>query len=449
MKYKFAIVNPKARNVLLTEPLNIIILATYLKEFGISVKIIDEVAGDDVMSAIESFKPDLVGFTATTCAYPRALQLLKTVKSMGYLTIIGGVHASTLPEKAIEDGFDMVLVGEGEKTLLSIITKGEKKGIFKATRQDILKNEEICLPDRKLINMNFYLNSKNRLAYDANLEFVPYGQRMASMLTSRGCPFSCIFCHNTWRGTPIRVLSPEAIISEIEELMREHGVRYFLFLDDDFFQIKSRVVKFCELLLGGNIKINWATAARADSLDDEVLRISSRAGCRRLSFGFESGSQRILDVLNKKTSVEKNFIAAKLCNKYNIGVLGLFMIGNPTETKADIQLTWKFIKSTPLDSVAISTTTPFPGTQLWKWCQDKGYIHQDLDFSDFYFTFAPIQMPETFTPAEILRIKRRLIAKIYLFLPKIRMKFIINFLRNPLVMFQRISNYVPFMSNKD
>ena len=157
MSYKLAIINPKAKHMLNTnEPLNILVIAAYLKREGINIKILDEHAGDDVIEDIKDFKPDLVGFTATTCPYPRAVQLMKTIKLMGYRTIIGGVHASTLPEKAKEDGFDMVVVGEGEKMLLDIIRKQEKEGIFRVSREAILKSEEIPLPDRTLINMEFY-----------------------------------------------------------------------------------------------------------------------------------------------------------------------------------------------------------------------------------------------------------------------------------------------------
>ncbi|MDP3731605.1 MAG: cobalamin-dependent protein, partial [Candidatus Omnitrophota bacterium] len=277
MGYKVVIINPKTRSVLDTnEPLNILTIVTYLRKAGIDARIIDELAGEDVAGEIQDFHPDLVGFTATTCTYPKAVELLKIIKPLGYRTVIGGVHASTLPEEALADGFDMVVVGEGERMLLEIITRGEKKGIFRASKEMILKSEEIPSPDRTLIHMDFYCRTKERSPHNFSLDFVPFGAAMACMMTSRGCPFNCIFCHNTWRGTPLRFQDAELVIEEVELLIRNYKVHHIWFLDDDFFQKKSRAMHFCELVLKKNIQLSWATSARPDSVDEEQLEIASR-----------------------------------------------------------------------------------------------------------------------------------------------------------------------------
>ena len=445
MSSKIAIVNPKTRSVIESnEPLNILALASYLVKAGLSVRIIDEAAGEDVVKAVEAFKPELVGFTATTCSYSRAVQLLKQIKPLGYLTVIGGVHASTLPEKVLADGFDMVVVGEGEKMLLDIMVRGEQSGIFRTSRQQILSNEELPFLDRRLINMDFYRRTKERVPHDFNLDFVPFGAHMACMLTSRGCPYSCIFCHNTWRGTPIRLADPETVVGEIKALIRDYGVHYIWFLDDDFFQVKQRVRRICEVIIKDKIEVYWATSSRPDSVDDETLSLAYRAGCRRIAFGFESGSQRILDVLGKRSNVQENIAVVSLCNKHRIEVGGLFMIGNPTETSEDIGLTWKFIKNTKMDSISVSVTTPFPGTKLWQMCEERGYIASDIDFSGFYYTQAPIQIPDTFSPREVEALKRRLIYKIYLLQPKIRGRFFLKFLRHPGLILEKSLEYLPF-----
>lgn len=449
MSFKFCIINPKTRGVLDTnEPLNILTLATYLKERGIEAKIIDELAGDNVLGELRSFRPDLVGFTATTCTYPKAVELLRAIKPKGYRTIIGGVHASTMAEKAIEDGFDIVVVGEGEKTVLDIIRQNKDRGIFRTPAENILKSEEIPLPDRDLINMEFYRATKQRTPHDPNLDFVTPGASMGSFLTSRGCPYSCIFCHNTWRGTQLRFMAPERIVEEVERMTKKFDIHHVWFLDDDFFLRKERAFTFSRALIAKGLKINWATSARPDSVDDEMLSLASAAGCRRLAFGFESGSQRILDVLNKKSDVEKNLKAAQVCHKYNIDVLGLIMVGNPTETAEDIALTRKFIRKAGLDSIAISVTTPFPGTELWKWCEREGSIPADIEFSSFYYTKAPIQMPATFSPRQVESIKRKLLIESYLLNPRIRRRFVKKFLRNPLAMLEKVSELVPGVKKK-
>ncbi|MEW6074793.1 MAG: radical SAM protein [Candidatus Omnitrophota bacterium] len=450
MSHKLAIINPRTSTAIeSTEPLNIMILGTYLKNAGIQVKIIDEVAGDDVVKETKEFSPDLVGFTSTTCSYPRAAQLMKTIKNLGYTTIIGGVHASALPESVLNEGFDMVVVGEGEKTLLKIVSEERQKGIFRTEKADILKAEEIPLPDRTLVNMEFYIRVKDRTPHDPNLDFVPIGAKMATMLSSRGCPFNCIFCHNTWRGIPVRFLRPEVMIEEIERLISHYGIRYIWFLDDEFFLNKSRASSFCEQLIRKRIKIHWATSVRPDSLDEGLVSIAALAGCKRLAFGFESGSQRILDVLNKRSNVEENLAIASLCHKYNIEVSGLIMVGNPTETKYDIKLTRDFIKKSKPDSLCISVLTPFPGTRLWEWCREQGYLPdaRRIDFSNFYYTYATIQIPATFSTKEVERIKRNMLIEAYLFNQKMRKRFILKMFKHPIAMLWKILGY--FYANKN
>jgi anaerobic magnesium-protoporphyrin IX monomethyl ester cyclase len=450
MNFKFAIINPKTRSVLDTnEPLNILTLATYLQNHGIGVRIIDELAGDNVSQELKDFNPDLVGFTATTCTYPRAVEMLRgIIKPAGYKTIIGGVHASTMPEKAIEDGFDMVVVGEGEKTTLDLIKQGKTSGIFKTTAENILKSEEIPLPDRRLINMDYYRCTKQHSPHDPNLDFVPAKAYMGAFLTSRGCPFSCIFCHNTWRGTPLRFLSAELIIEEVEKLIKEYGIRYIWFLDDDFFIKKDRVAKFCQMAIDRKLNFYWATSTRPDSVNDDILSLAAKAGCKRLAFGFESGSQRILEVLNKRSNVEENLKVTRLCRKHKIDVLGLMMVGNPTETREDIALTRKFIRKAKLDSIAISVTTPFPGTQLWKWCEKENLIPGNMDFSSFYYTNAPIRMPGTFSPEKVESIKRSLIIETYLSNSRIRRRFFEKLLQNPAAMFEKVAEFIPHGNKK-
>ena len=257
MSKRVVIVNPKTRNTIETnEPLSALSLATYLKQNGVDVRIIDEVAGADIDEGIDSFSPDFVGFTCTTCSYPRAVELLRRVKSKGYKSIIGGVHVSAVPEDALRDGFDTVVVGEGEKILLEMAQNGQKYGILRTQKEKLLSAEEIPLPDRSLIDMEFYCTTKDRVPDDPNLDFVPMGARMVSMLTSRGCPYNCVFCHNTWRGIRIRLMGAGAIIEEIKRLQKEYRVDYVWFIDDDFFMNKKRVMDFCELTLRDKVKFN-------------------------------------------------------------------------------------------------------------------------------------------------------------------------------------------------
>ncbi|OGW98903.1 MAG: hypothetical protein A2062_06265 [Omnitrophica WOR_2 bacterium GWA2_44_7] len=235
------------------------------------------------------------------------------------------------------------------------------------------------------------------------------------------------------------------IIEELERLVRDYHTHYVLFVDDDFFWKKSRAMRFCELVIQKKLPICWATSTRPDSIDDELLKIASEAGCTRLAFGFESGSQRVLNVLKKRSDIDVNLTAAHLCHRYNIDVLGLFMVGNPTETKKDLQLTWEFIKKAKVNSLSVSVLTPFPGTQLWKQCEERGYIKPDIDFSTFYFTYGTVQIPDTFPPYIVEKFKRQLLIKAYLFNPNIRKKFLCRVCQHPILTFKKVLDYIPFL----
>ncbi|MCM8797687.1 MAG: B12-binding domain-containing radical SAM protein, partial [Candidatus Omnitrophica bacterium] len=269
------------------------------------------------------------------------------------------------------------------------------------------------------------------------------GKRTAFVLTSRGCPFRCIFCHNIWADMPMRFILPERILEEIKYLVCDYQIQHVGLVDNDFFLNRNRARSFCELMIQKNPGVKWSTTARPDSLDEEIISFAARAGCTRIGLGFESGSQRILDLLEKRLNVQKNLEIARLCHKYNIEVAGLFVVGNPTETKEDIYLTWDFIKKAHLDTIRITVATPFPGTRLWKWCQERGYISPYLDFSDLYVTHGNIQIPDTFTPREVENVKKKLLIKAHLFNPKLRKNVFLRFCHDPVHMVRLICNSIP------
>jgi len=218
------------------------------------------------------------------------------------------------------------------------------------------------------------------------LDFVPLHTKTAGIITSRGCPHSCTYCHNSKRDSPFRFNSAERVVSEIEDLIKKYNVGAIFFLDDNLFAYKKRLIKICELIKEKNLKFIWGGNARADNVDLETLKMVKEVGCKQITYGFESGSQRILDVLNKEEKVEDMARAIQLTKKAGMKVNGTFMIGNPTETIRDIRMTQKFIKENPIDSYGVCITTPLPGTQLWAWCEKENLIPKNFKWSDFNYT---------------------------------------------------------------
>ena len=399
---KVALINPKGgKRFTVFEPLNIGFIASYLEKHGVEVSLIDESAGQNLEYELRRYKPDIVGITALTFLAPRAYKIARMCKDMGILTVMGGVHASVLPEEALQH-VDVVVKGEGEVAMLDIIENNIRSGVV--TRPYIQDLDESPFPARHLMQMDFYLTSRDRLLQHI-ISYVPPGMKSATMLTSKGCPYSCTFCHNSWRGIPFRFSSPERVLEEMKELVEKYRIGALFFAEDNFFVNKLRAKRICQLIIDEGLNLIWGANSRVDNLNEDVLRIAKKAGCKQITFGFESGSQRILDILNKGTTVEQNRAAIELCHKVGISAQGSVMIGNPTETLDDIKATQRFLEEIKLEDVGIVITTPYPGTALWKQCEEHNLIPTGVKWEDFDTNNVVIPVCETILPKEIERLQ--------------------------------------------
>jgi len=180
----------------------------------------------------------------------------------------------------------------------------------------------------------------------------------------------------------------------IKHLIKNYGIDALWFFDDNLFVNKPRLKKICKLMIDNDIKIPWAGNSRVDNLDKEMLMTVKEAGCRQVTFGFESGSQRILDVLNKKTTVEQNSRAIRLCKEVGVLANGTFMIGNPTETVKDIGMTQDFIRKHNIYGCGVLISTPYPKTKLWDWCEKNGKIPKNFKWSDYDYRKIPINVSD-------------------------------------------------------
>ena len=395
MSKKVALINPgKDKKYAIQEPLNLGFIASYLEREGIDVAIIDELAGQDVKKELEKWQPDIAGITAVTPLAPDAYRIAKLCRDKKILTVMGGVHSNIMVEEAMEH-VDIVVKGEGEIALRDIIKDGIRSGIV--SRPFIKNIDDIPPPARHLMQMDFYLRTKQRNP-DTYLYFVPRNAKATAMLTSRGCPYDCVFCHNSWKGTPYRFNSPDRVISEIKSLEKDYDVHHIFFIEDNFFANRTRVKKICEKIIQERIEIIWGANARVDGITREILQIAKNAGCRQITFGFESGSQRILDALHKRTTVDQNKKAIQLCNEAGIIPQGTVMVGNPTETIEDVRATQQMLRESNIQSVGVCITTPFPGTMLWDWCKERGLIPSNYKWSDFDYDRIAIPACDTIPP---------------------------------------------------
>ena len=416
------------------EPLQLGYLAAFLKQRGISVKIIDELAGDNIEAELAIYRPDYVGVTATTPLVNSAYKVLTYCRKQGYTTIIGGVHASTMPEEAKQYA-DYVVVGEGENALYSIITENPPHGIIKSTP---VKNiDDIPFPDRSLMNMEFYILQKIKEPVHIYY-FLPRKMRMATMITSRGCSHECIHCHNSWRNLPVRFHSAERVFNEIVDIKHKYNINAIFFMDDDIFINKKRMIDLCNRLEQAKLNLIWAGNARVTSVDKEVLGAVKKAGCRQINYGIESGSQKVLDILKKKTTVKQSQEAIKMTKDAGILVYNSFMIGSPGETIDDITKTKDFILSNLrfIDTLSLSVTTPYPGTALWDHCKEHKLIPEPFNWDNFRFVSeGRISANEYFTHEQLAKMRFRLLIQFFF---KSNILFCFYYLRYPAFILSKV-----------
>lgn len=355
MKIIFLDLKEKTKNLIFPS-LGLGYICSYLKKHlpEIELEILEHVnSKDDLIMKLKD--SDLVGITFTTEGYSKAISISKFIKSrLNKPIIIGGLHASFIDK--LEDCFNICVVGEGEATFLELVKNykghgkfsniGKIKGIIYRKGKKIIKTEErefikdldeIPPPDYSLYNLKYYL--KKRSIY-------PGGRgKGASILTSRGCPYNCVFCCSArfWKNN-IRYNSAEYTVSMMESLTKEHKVDILQIWDDLFVLNKKRLKKIVELMeqKGLNKKLRISVAGgRTNLIDDEVCQLLKRMNVRYISCGFESGSNKILNYLKKGTlTVDDNEKAIKLAKKYGFKVGGGVIFGTPGETEEDLEQTY-------------------------------------------------------------------------------------------------------------
>lgn len=404
---KVALVRPKYKTHLITPPLGIGYLSSYLKSKGWGTKIIDglnlNLSNDEIVGLCRDY--DVVGITCLSAFYLETLDLCKKLKAINKIVVFGGVHPTVLPqETAEESGADYIIVGEGEivfEKLLDFLVKNkipDIPGIYYLGKEKIEKSELICnlddlpFPDWVQIDPNFY----QKAPHGALIKNYP----VAPIMTTRGCPYLCKFCASPrfW-GQRLRFRSPENVIQEIELLVNKFGVKEIHFEDDNLTLRREHVVKICNLILEKKIKISWATpnGIRADRVDEELLSLMKKAGCYFVVFGVESGNQNILENINKNETLEDIEKAVKMANKIGFLTQGFFIFGLPGETEETIKKTIKFAKSLHLDRAQFLILDLLPGSALWEEYKDVFSV----DYSkDSYHE--PTWVPDTINP-ELLK----------------------------------------------
>ena len=358
---------------------------------------LDKVTKEEILD----FSPNFIGISATTIQAYDMFHVAKVIRSLPrgdkYIIIAGGFHPTVEPELTLKEcpEVDLVCRGEGEFTMLEIVSGRElrkisgitfrEKGKFYSTadRSPFVEMDTFPFPARHLMDMKFYLAS-NR----ANNPGLPV--RTTTLISSRGCPYNCKFCGSKSMHKKVKLYSWQYVVDEVEELIETYQPKLLSFMDDMFLIDRSRVEHICVYLIekGLNKRIRWSCSVRVDAVDEKILNLMRESGCVYIIYGLESGSQRMLDKMNKRTTVEQNLRAVRLANKARVLVNSAFIVNVPEEREEDFLATLEFIKNNKIFMTNLNNLMPLPGSPYYTELAETGKLNTVNSFELWKYTGA-------------------------------------------------------------
>ena len=353
-------------------PLGLGYIAAYLIQNDISVEIVDctFLSQEQALKKIIASNPTIIGIQSMYSMRKKSLELARRLRDHCRLLVAGGALPTTEPEAFLND-FDLVVIGEGEQTMLDIIKQFRKggslfqikgvafkeKGQIKRTHSRGLMNDIDCLPSP---SRELFDNFAYQKYYDGK-----YGYKTTAIMTSRGCPFACDFCSRPIFGNEFRARSASKVADEVEESI-SLGYNRIWFADDCFTLNRKRLIEVCDEIINRRLKIDWECLSRVDTLDTNTANKMRQAGCVRMFFGIESGNDSILKIMNKQITTKQAYIAIQICKKQGIKAGAFFILGYPGENAQTIINTVKFASLLPLDYLSFTLPYPIPGTPLFE-----------------------------------------------------------------------------------
>ena len=420
----------------MTPPLGLACLAAILVEQGTDVRIVDGALSNsypDVVKDILGTSPTCVGITASTVSIHNSAIVAEMIKSISPETtiLIGGPHVTALPVDTMErfPAFDIGVIGEADYTLTELLDTIESK-------RDLSKvNGIVYRGDKSVIQTPKRAHAENLddlpapawdLLPDLAKFYCPPAHTVkhlpaALLVTSRGCPSQCKFCDRSVFGNHLRANSAKYVMDMMRNLHHSYGIREFQFRDDNFLAFRPRLVELCRLLKEEKLDVTWSVAGRVDMVNPEVLTLLAEAGCWQIWYGIESGSQRILDFINKRTRLDKIRDAVEMTKDAGIDVGGFFMIGLPTETLQDIEDTIRFSRELELDEAHFTFFTPLPGCEFYDIVHQYGKFDNDWRKASCW---NPVFVPEGIAEKQLVRCWKRASMGFYL-----RPRIILNYVK--------------------
>jgi anaerobic magnesium-protoporphyrin IX monomethyl ester cyclase len=335
---------------------------------------------------ISGLSPEIVGITCTSSTLGQVKEVAKIVRNVSpeSFIVVGGSHLGIYPEETLRTNlFDAGIQGEGEYAVLDLVEALEGhdrdlssvKGVIFSRSNKVVVNDpappvmdldELPYPSYHLMPIEKYS--------------CPIAVRhpFMTMITSRGCPFHCFFCHKMAHGKLCRRRDPAKVVDEMEFLMNEYNVREILLQDEEFTLDKKHVIGICDEIIRRKLDILWDCKSRVDTVNEEMLSKMKAAGCDRIHYGVEAYDQRILNILRKGITPDQVRKTFQLTHDMGITILAYFMIGTPGESLETMKNTVEFSKELDPEYAQYAITTAFPGTDLYKFAMEKGFVKSDV-----------------------------------------------------------------------
>ncbi|MBF0316529.1 MAG: radical SAM protein [Nitrospirae bacterium] len=417
----------------ITPPIGLALLSALLERNGHRSRIIDAMALNldvsGVLSAMDVRGDGVVGITATTPDMDMAVEIASAVRSRyPHLRILmGGVHPTIYHRELVESGVcDLVIRGEAEGAIVALANEEPLEGIanltWRTANAEVVQNPQ----SNDFVDLNnLPMPNYAKLPMHKYHSALGSAKRVPSigMITSRGCPGKCTFCFSSMFGSRVRVTSATGVFEHIIHLKNVYGIREISFYDDTFTANRKRVEQLCNMLISDNVNISWSCFARVDTVSPDLLKLMKAAGCHQIMYGFESTEDDVLRAINKKVTSDRYHNVIRWTRDAAIDIRGAFMLGIPGEGPGGMTKTIEFSKAIDIQFAIFNITTPFPGTDMFKWAMDNGYI-KHTRWSHYDMAHAIMALP-TVSAGEVEAAYKRAYREFYL-----RPRYVLNRLRS-------------------
>jgi radical SAM superfamily enzyme YgiQ (UPF0313 family) len=390
----------------------VLVLAAVAKQRGHEVAIVDAKGGgitlEEATERVTALAPDVLGISATTISIHNGARIAAAVKAKlpHVTTVVGGPHVSAVPEATLNafPEFDYGVNGEGEvaffalldalaggnptRDLLGIVGRDADGTVHASCRAPYLDDlDSLPFPAWDILGDAF----PHRFGPSIfNYRRTP----VATIVSSRGCPFSCTFCDRSTSGKLGRYHSVEYVM-ELCHMLAKQGTRHVLFYDDLFTVKKKRVIELCEAMARAKFPFSWSCNSHPNLLDLDTMKLMKRAGCWQIAYGVESGSQRVLNVVKHEVKLPRLRETLRMTREAGIRAKGYLMIGHPTEDLASLEETRSFLAEVDLDVAQVTKFTPYPGTPAYPTIQQHGTFTEDWErMNAMNFIFIPNGLSE-------------------------------------------------------